>query len=226
MQERPGQDQLRKSWDKSSSQRIQAAISDRTGQMPAIPKRPPNMKYIHEPPPTSKFKVARPETKPLQPVNRKRQLFIWAGVSAACLIVALVVGIVAWNIYNVSNVTAGSSDTALNFLTALKGQQYDQAYGVMDGSFVIHTSADSFTEQAKDDDRCFGPVTGFTALPTTAQTQDTTQDYDYNITRSKLAKPYVLHLTMRQVTDLTTSTKIWKITSYGDDLGPNIPNCK
>lgn len=226
MQGRQGQDDLRRAWDKSSSQKIQAAISERTGQMRAIPKRPPGMKHISEPPPSSKMKVVRPERRSKQPVDRKRQLIIWGSVSVACLVVALVVGIVAMNLYNATNVTAGASGTASSFLNALKNRQYDQAYGSMDGSFVIHTSADDFNQRAQADDRCFGAVTGFTEVPGSAQVQDTVQSYDYSVTRSKLAKPYTLHLTMNQITDVTTSTKIWKITSYGNDLGPQIPNCK
>lgn len=227
MQGRQGQDHNRNSWDRSSSQAL-AALKSGTGRQRAIPQRPEGMRRVdlNEPSPTSKLKAVRPARAPQKPRNRKKRLLILGGLILLCGLLALGIGAMAANLYNASNPTVSASTTANNFLSALEVHDYEQAYGSLDASLAIQTPADIFKQRVQADDHCFGNITWYSEVPGSAQTQDTTQNYDYSITRSKLAKPYVLHLVMKQVDDLATSTKVWKITDYGDDLGPQTPSCK
>ena len=76
---------------------------------------------------------------------------------------------------------------------------------------------------ALQDDHCYGLVTDFNEVQGSATTSsdNNTQSYTYDITRSKLTKTYQLTLTIRKDSDGN-----WDITNYGGDLGPAPPTCK
>ena len=78
-------------------------------------------------------------------------------------------------------------------------------------------------QQALATDSCYGKVTNYSEVQDSAvQNNPQSYSYSYTITRSKLAKPYTLRMTVQQDT-----YGDWKISSYGNnnDLGPGQPPC-
>ena len=128
------------------------------------------------------------------------------------------------NFLNGLNVSSSAASTAGDFMTSLSSQNYTQAYKDLGASITIQMAQDDFIQKAQNDDRCYGQITRVSEVPNSATSQDNSQSYNYDITRSKLNKSYQLRLTLQQDQEGTAN---WKIMDYGNDLGPSqAPTCK
>lgn len=200
-------------------------LSDLTGRQPVIPKRPPGMAHVDQPPATPR--VARP----LRQESRERKpksLWWWIRALLIFGVVVVVVGVLAYGVTNfflAVSTSSGSANTAVDFLSSLKSGDYDQAYNDLAPTVTVQLSRSDFTQTAQADDHCFGQVTDYNEVENSAVVANVggtqTYTYTYSITRSKLPKPYQLQLTLQN--DASGS---WSVTSYGGDLGPAPPTCK
>lgn len=193
-----------------------------SGHQPAVPKRPPGMMHLDQPPPTPRVARPRREIQARKPKTWKW----WAGVGCFSVVGLLVIGLLVYavtNLFLAVSVSAGSATTATDFLASLQSANYDQAYNDLSASITVQLSRGDFKQMALADDRCYGQVTDYSEVSGSAVTsQDgNTQSFTYTITRSKLAKPYQLRLTLQK-----NAAGDWNITSYGDDLGPAPPTCQ
>jgi hypothetical protein len=194
-----------------------------TGKHRPLPPRPPGLPRVDAPPPTPR--VARPQRKTSSPKRIRRNAFILVGVFIVCALLACGIGYAAFNYVTGLTASSGAVTTANDFLTALSTRNYEQAYQDLDPAITLQLSEDEFKQQAQSNDRCFGPVTNYTEVPdsATAQENGNTLSYTYSLTRGKVSKPYQLRLTLQQNPDRPGD---WKISSYGDSLGPAQPTCK
>ncbi len=220
----PGQfDQGDNPWETPSTRHRAALNGNGTGKSHAIPQRPPGMARIDQPPPMQR--VARPKPESPAP-KRTRRTFLLIGTGLLiCALLACTVSYIAFNYFNSISVGANAAKTANDFLAALSGPHpnYAQAYSYLGPSITLQHSQQDFQTTAANNDRCFGMITNYSEVPNSANTQDTSQSYLYNVTRSKTGStPYQLRLSMQEDTNANT----WKITSYGDSLGPGQPTCK
>ena len=207
--------------DPSSGKLLAITNGNGNGKQRAIPQRPPGMARVEHPPQTTR--VARPQRQPKPPKRRGRRLLLFAIVLVACIIIAGAVVYAFTNyIGGIAN-SAGAANTATDFMLALKSQNYDQAYNDLDAKITISVTKEEFKQLALADDHCFGQVTDFNEVPGSAftSTDNTTQSYSYDVTRTKLKNTYKLTLTLQKDPDGN-----WDITSYGGDLGPTSPTCK
>ena len=196
-------------------------FSDLTGREPVIPKRPPGMAYLNEPPPTTR--VARPRS---QEKRRRRTWKWWLGALVIFSFLALVTGIIAFGVTNffiATSASGGAANTAVDFLSNVQSANYSQAYNDLNATITFQLSAAAFKQQAQADDHCYGQVTQFSEVSNSATTSSDQNiiSFAYTISRSKLTKTYQLQLTLQK-----DSTGTWTITSYGNDLGPAPPTCK
>ena len=215
-------------WDKLSSQRLAAYNGNGTGKQRAIPQRPSNMSRMNRPPNTPR--VARPQREESKPRSVRRRLFIWSFVFIICALLACGIGYAAVNFFAAINASQGPANTVTDFLSNLQSQNYNTAFNDLAPTLTIQMTAQQFTQQAQEDDHCYGPVTDYSEVGDSAvtSTDGKTQSYAYNITRtlSGKAKTYQMHITMQQ-----DSTGSWKISNYGNgssttnDLGPGQPPC-
>jgi hypothetical protein len=195
-------------------------FSDLGGKQPEIPQRPPGLTHLDAPPDTPR--VARPR-------RRERRPRTWKWWLAVIIIVVLLGIGIPMGVYGATNfflavsVSAGSANTATDFLASLKSANYDQAYNDLSASVTVQLSNSDFKQKALADDRCFGQVTDYNEVDGSAVTSadGNTQSFVYTITRSKLTTTYHLQLTLQK--DASGS---WDITSYGNDLGPAPPTCQ
>jgi hypothetical protein len=194
-----------------------------TGKHRPLPPRPPGLPRADAPPPTPR--AVRPQRETSSPKTIRRNASILVGIFIVCGLLACGIGYVAFNYVNGLTVSSGAATTANDFLHALSIRNYDQAYQDLDPAITLQLSQDEFKQQAQFNDRCFGPVTNYTEVPdsATAQGNGNTLSYTYSITRGKVSRPYSLRLTLQQNPD---SPGDWKISSYGDSLGPAQPICK
>lgn len=207
-------------WNRSSSGPHVAANG--TGKQRAIPQRPPGMTRIERPPQTPR--VSRPQRQAQPPKSWRRRLLILAVVLLACALLAWGIGYALVNYFVGIGNSAGAANIATDFLSALKSQNYGQAYNDLDAKITISLTKDDFTKMAQADDHCYGPVTDFNEQQGSATTSadNNTQSYTYDMTRSKLSKTYPLTLTLQKTPDGD-----WDITRYdNNDLGPAPPTCK
>ncbi len=192
-----------------------------TGRQRAIPRRPPSMARIDHPPATSR--VARPQREVPRKTHWRRRLLIWGIILVVCGVLACGIGYAAVNFFAATNAGVGPAKTAADFLAAISNQNYDQAYNDLDAVITIQLAPDDFKQQALTTDRCYGVVINYSEVQDSA-VQNNAQSYSlsYTITRSKLAKPYTLRMTVQQ-----DSNGDWRISSYGNnnDLGPGQPPC-
>lgn len=107
---------------------------------------------------------------------------------------------------------------AHNFVDNLAHQNYDGAYADLGSSITMGTSHDAFVQQADQEDRCYGQISGYKAVGTASPSG--TQTDDYTITRPKLPQPYHLHVTVSK--DVFGN---WSITDYNSDAGLNQAAC-
>ncbi len=206
-------------WDRSSRELLAAANG--SGKQRAIPQRPPHMARVDHPPQTPR--VSRPQRQDRPPKSRRRRLLILALVFVACGLLAGVLGYGLVKFIAAIGSSAGASNTATDFMLALRSQNYDQAYNALDARITISLTKDAFKQMAQADDQCYGPVTDFNekAGSATTSADNNTQGYTYDVTRSKYQKTYPLTLTLQK-----DPNGNWNITSYGNDLGPAPPSCK
>ncbi len=197
-------------------------MNNDSGKQRGIPKRPPTMARIDQPPPTPR--VARPQRDNRQPASCRRRMITWSIVSVVCVVLAFILGYAAINFFAATNATADAAVTATDFLSSLSSRNYNQAYNDLGPAITIPVTQDDFKQQAQDADRCYGPVTNYSEVANSAvQNNPQSYTYSFNITRSKLPHPYTLSMTLQQ--DSTTGH--WQISSYGNnnDLGPGQPPC-
>lgn len=208
-------------WDRSSRELLAAANG--SGKQRAIPQRPPHMARVDHPPQTQR--VSRPQRQDRPPKSRRRRLLILALVFVACGLLAGVLGYGLVKFIAAIGSSAGASNTATDFMLALRSQNYDQAYNALDARITISLTKDAFKQMAQADDQCYGPVTDFNekAGSATTSADNNTQGYTYDITRSKYQKTYPLTLTLQK-----DPNGNWNIINYGNDLGPAPPppSCK
>lgn len=198
-------------------------FSDLTGRQPVIPKRPPGMTRIEPPPQTPR--VARPQRE-MGKSRRPKTWKWWAAFGAVMVVVVVVGGAIvygAMNLFFAASISLGPARTAADFLSSLKNADYDQAYTDLDAGLTVQLGKDDFKRLAQADDHCYGQVTDYNEVDgsATSTPDGNIQGFDYTISRSKLKKPYQLHLTLQK-----DATGDWNITSYGNDLGPAPPTCK
>lgn len=227
MSGRQGQDNV--PWDRSSSQRLAAFNGNGTGKQRSIPQRPSNMARMNRPPNTPR--IARPQREGSKPRSVRRRLFIWGFVFIICALLACGIGYAAVNFFSAINASQGPANTVTDFLSNLQSQNYNSAFNDLAPTLTIQMTSQQFTQQAQNDDRCYGPVTDYSevANSATTSTDDKTQSFTYNITRTLngKAKTFQMHISLQQ--DSTTSN--WRISSYGNgssttnDLGPGQPPC-
>lgn len=190
------------------------AIPQRPPGMPRV-SQPPNVPRVSTPPPTPR--VARPKRQAPQPKNLRKQLLLIGSLFLICAILACVGGFVATNVINGINASSGAAATASDFLSSLSQKHYDQSYKDLGAAITLQLSKDDFTKNAQSDDRCFGQITNYSEVPNSAEQQNNSQSYTYNITRSKLSKPYQMRIVLQQDSEGNT----WKIIDYGKNLGPD-----
>lgn len=226
MQGRPDRDRDKEALDRAISEHL-AAVNGARKQR-GIPKRPPNMARVQQPPPSRR--VARPRRETPPPASWRKRFLFWGIIFVGCSLLACGIGYAAVNFYAATNSTAGAATTATNFLSSLSTQNYEQAYNDLDATITVETTQNEFTQQAQADDQCYGPVTDYSEVANSALVQATTQSYSYTITRSKLTKSYTLRLTLQQ--DKYGSWKVISYTNNSDnattntnDLGPGQPPC-
>lgn len=192
-----------------------------SGRQQAMPKRPPGMTHLDQPPPTPR--VARPR-RAIQ--GRKPKTWRWwAGAGCFSLVAVLVLGMLVYavtNFFLAASVSAGSAATATDFLASLQSANYDQAYNDLGAVVTVQLGRGDFKQMALADDHCYGRVTDYTEVGGSAVTsQDgNRQSFTYTVTRSHLAKPYQLQLTLQK-----NAAGDWDIINYGGDLGPAPPTC-
>jgi len=212
-------EQDKEPWDRSSSQYLDSVNG--TGKQRAIPRRPPNLARLDTPPATPR--VGRPQREAPPPKKWRGRLIIWSIVLVFCCIAAYAIGYGAYNFFAATNSAAGPAITATDFLSALHNQNYDQAYNDLDATITVQTAPDDFKQQAQLNDKCYGAVTNYSEIAGSA-IQNSAQSYTYSfsITRSKVAKPYTLKMTLLQ-----GQYGDWKISTYGNNnnLGPGQPPC-
>nr|HET6901607.1 hypothetical protein [Ktedonobacteraceae bacterium] len=216
----PGRsDQDKGPWDRASSQHL--ASANGTGKQRTMPQRPRNMTHLDTPPSTPR--VGRPKREAPPPKRWRRRLIITAVILVFCCIAAYAIGYGAYNFFAATSATSGAATTSADFLAALQKQNYDQAYNDLGATITVSTAPDDFKQQAQMDDKCYGPVTHYSEIADSA-VQNNAQSYSYSfsITRSKLAKPYTLKMTLLQ-----GQYGDWKISTFGNnnDLGPGQPPC-
>ncbi|HVB21988.1 MAG TPA: hypothetical protein VNG51_08590 [Ktedonobacteraceae bacterium] len=227
---RQGQDN--EPWDKSSSQRLAAFNGNGTGKQRAVPQRPSNMARMDRPPNTPR--IARPQREATKQRRVRRRLLIWSFVFIICALLACGIGYAAVNFFAAINASQGSANTVTDFLSNLQSQNYNAAFSDLAPTLTYQTTPQQFTQQAQNDDRCYGQVTDYSevANSATTSTDGKTQSFIYNITRTLngKAKTYQMHISLQK----EINTGNWKISSYGNggndsgvpnDLGPGQPPC-
>lgn len=219
MQERPGRGG--ESEDDSYSKRLAALNGlNGTGKHHTPPQRPRSMTRIEQPPTTPR--VARPKRKP--PKRLGRGLLILGGILLLCTIGACIFGYsLGSNFFAGLGASSGAATTSVNFLSSLVKHDYESAYTNLGGAVTMQLTLEQFENQAQHDDTCYGFMKSYTEVPNSAVVQGNVQGYTYNVTRENTPTAYQIRLTLQQ--DIEASN-VWKITSYGGDLGPSTPCSK
>ncbi len=225
MQGRQGQGKEGKEpWDRTSSD-SHAALNG-TGKQRAVPRRPPGMAKLDTPPAVQR--VGRPQRQTKPPKTWRRRLLIFGGILVICGIITFVIAYGLTNLFIGVGQSSGAANTATDFLLNLKSQNYDQAYKDLDATITVTLRPEDFKQMALQDDHCYGLVTDFNEVQGSATTSsdNNTQSYTYDITRSKLTKTYQMTLTIHKDSDGN-----WDITNYSSngnnlELGPAPPTCK
>ncbi len=219
MRERPGRGG--ESEDDFYSKRLAALNGlNGTGKLRTPPQRPPGMNRVEHLPQTPR--VARPKRKP--PKGLGRGLLILGGVLLLCTIGACLFGYsLGSNFLSSLGATSGAATTANAFLSSVVKHDYEGAYKNLGGAVTMQLTLEQFENQARHDDVCYGAMKSYTEVANSAVVQGNTQSYAYTVAREKVPRPYQLRLTLQQ--DIEASN-IWKVTSYGGNLGPSVPCSK
>src|SRR5207248_10342316 len=85
-----------------------------TGRQRAIPRRPPNMTRIDQPP--VKSRVARPQREAPRHTSFPRRLLFWGFIFVVAGALACGIGYAAVNFFAATNATAGQLSRPLTFL--------------------------------------------------------------------------------------------------------------
>lgn len=209
-------------WDKGPTGRI--ASLNGTGKHRPVPQRPPGMARVSRPQPSTAPRVPRPQRQDVPRLGTRRHLLFIGTLIVVCTLLACIAGGVVTNYLNGLNAGSSMSSTSSDFMNAISSQDYAQAYKDLGATITIQLAQDEFMQRAQNDDRCYGKITKVSEVPSSATSQGNSQSYTYDITRSKLNKPYQLRLTLQQNQGEATT---WKIVDYGNDLGPGqAPACK
>lgn len=189
------------------------AISTSTGEHRAIPRRPPNMPQHLDTPPDIP-RVARPQRQ-TQPTRMRPRLIILGAIAAIIAIFAFVIFTLLAGALNQSS---GPSTAAVDFVSSLASQNYDNAYQDLSTGLKIQRNRQEFTLQAQETDQQYGKITDYSDAGS-ATLNNNTWTFNYTITREKLSKPYKLTVTLYQ----DPNDKTWKVDNYGLTLGPPQP---
>ena len=204
--------------DDSYSKRLAALNGlNGTGKHRIPPQRPRSMTRVEQPPQTPR--VARPKRR--QPKGLGRGLLILGGILLLCTIGACIFGYsLGSNFLTGISASSGAATTSTDFLSSVVKHDYENAYKSLGGAVTMQLTLEQFEIQAQHDDTCYGFMKSFVEVPNSAVVQGNTQSYTYTVTRDKSAAAYQIRLTLQQ--DIEASN-IWKVTSYGGDLGPSTP---
>jgi hypothetical protein len=213
-----GQHRILRNPDEGTSrhQAIKEVITQRTSEMRAIPKRPPTMTRVDTPPVSPR--APRPQREHIPSEILHKRLLI---IGSVCAILAIFAAIVGYFLASSVSNSAGPSTVTTDFLQSIADKNYTQVYQDLGPAITIRLSQDQFAKIAQSSDQCYGPIKDYAEIANSAQVQDNgqTYEYDYKITRSKLAKPYTMHITMQK----DPEDNSWKVSDYGIDLGPSHP---
>ncbi|GAC1632318.1 MAG: hypothetical protein NVS4B11_33090 [Ktedonobacteraceae bacterium] len=108
-----------------------------------------------------------------------------------------------------------------DFMNSLANHTYDRAYGDLGTTITNQTSQNQFTQQAQQEDICYGAVTGDTRMDNNTTTQGNGLNYVYTLNRGKMSKPYQIHVTLQQ-----DDGGNWQITDYNSNIASVQPTCK
>jgi hypothetical protein len=187
---------------------------DLTGRQPVVPQRPPNMRRLDTPPEMPR--VPRPQYVQPQTRTMRRWFLILGGVFLLFAIIACAIG---YFLFPALNASAGPSQVSVDFFGSLKSQNYSQSYKDLGPAITIPESQQQFTGQAQSFDKCYGPISSYNEVPNSATLQNNIYSYSYSVKRTHLSKAYTIQIQLQQ----DSNDSGWKITSYGDSLGPPRP---
>jgi hypothetical protein len=200
----------------------QRAISTSTGEYRAIPRRPPNMPQHLETPPDIP-RVARPQRQ-TQPTRLRPRLIILGTIAA---IIAVFAFVIFTFLVGAINQSTGPTLTAVDFVSSIATQNYDNAYQDLGPAVTIRINRQEFTQKAKEADQQNGIITNYELdKDKKATLENNTQSFTYVITRKN--KTYKLTILLQS--DPNDGNN-WKIVDYGTNcnatvcfgttLGPN-----
>ncbi len=107
-----------------------------------------------------------------------------------------------------------------DFVNSLAHQTYDRAYGDLGPSITNSSSINQFTQLGQQEDACYGTVTGDTRMDNNTTAQGSSLNYVYTLNRSKMSKPYQIHVTLKQ-----DDGGNWQITDYNSNITSVQPSC-
>ena len=116
-----------------------------------------------------------------------------------------------------SGQTRSAPEVASDFMDALKGQRYSQAYLDLDGSLQALLAPSDFVKAAQHADQCYGAISDFTQVESSSQ--KAAWRFTYLVTRKKVAHPYRFVLQLEQ-----QPGEGWAITGYGGGTSLLPPN--
>ena len=108
-----------------------------------------------------------------------------------------------------------------DFVNSLANHTYDRAYGDLSTTITNQNSQSQFTQEAQQEDTCYGGVTGDTRMDNNTTAQGNGLNYVYTLNREKMSKPYQLHVTLQQ-----DDGGNWQITDYNSNITSVQPTCK
>ena len=192
---------------------------DLTGRQPIIPQRPPGMRRLDTVPEMPR--VPRPHyTAPQKPMKRKWLLTL----GGVFLLVALIAFVVGYFLFPALNASAGPSQVTVDFFSSIQSQNYGQSYKDLGPAITIPESQAQFTGAAQSLDKCYGPISSYNEVPNSAKLQNNTYSYTYTVKRAHLSRAYPIQIQLQQEQQQQGANQNdWKITSYGESLGPPRP---
>ncbi len=210
------------------SQRQTAAVPP---AMQAPPVRVSGSQSIKTPPITTLPPMT--QTPPVRTSSRvKSGGIIRRGISVLLSIVLLVglglcgLGYAAYHFFTTNNApvsttgTPGATAKANDFVNAVASGNYDHAYNDLSTAITNQTSKNAFLQQIRQEDTCYGSVTGDSRIETDTTAQGNNLNYVYQVTRGKLSRPYQLHVTLQQ-----DNSGNWQITDYNSNIESVQPAC-
>jgi hypothetical protein len=165
-------------------------------------------------------RVGRPKRTSASRLSVRQRVTYWGcGLVVFALLVAFG-SYVGFNLLNAASNSSGAAVTMANFLDSVHEANYPLAYTYLSPAITLRLSSNQFTEQAQNDDLCFGRVTDYKLVDNGTIYQETNQSYSYNytLTRTKSKQSYQLRFMLQQDPNAGNA---WKITDYSNDLGPS-----